>query len=71
MRAWELALCQTPSDQQVNQALAFIDQQTKHLADSPEAKKLAKDDKTKTPEFLALSSFCQTLFSSNRFLYVD
>lgn len=71
IRAWELALCQTPSNQQVDQAMAFIDQQSKNLADTAEAKKLAKDDKTKTPEFLALSSFCQTLFSSNRFLYVD
>jgi hypothetical protein len=71
VRAWELALCQTPSDQQIAHALAFIDQQTEHLAASPEAKKLAGDDKTKTPQLLALSSFCQTLISSNRFLYVD
>jgi hypothetical protein len=64
-------LCQTPSDEQVDQALAFIDQQTKQLAASPEAKKLAGNDKSKTPQLLALSSFCQTLMSSNRFLYVD
>lgn len=70
-RAWILALCQTPSDSQVQGAIAFIDQQTKHLADSPAAKELAKRDKQATPELLALSSFCQTLFSSNRFLYVD
>jgi hypothetical protein len=74
-RAWELALCQTPSDQQVTHTLAFIDQQTQHLTDSADAQKLAKDDKSsttvKTPEFLALASFCQTLMSTNRFLYVD
>ncbi len=70
-QAWELALCELPSDQQINQAISFIDQQTKNLSSSPEAKKLAANDKTKTPELLALSSFCQMLFSSNRFLYVD
>lgn len=70
-QAWELALCQVPSDQQVNQAIAFIEQQTKNLSSSPEAKKLAADDKTKTPGLLALSTFCQMLFGSNRFLYVD
>jgi hypothetical protein len=69
--AWKLALCQTPNEQQIDDAVAFIQQQTKHLAESAEAEKLAKDDKTNTPDFLALSSFCQTLFSSNRFLYVD
>ena len=70
-RAWELAFCQTPHDQQINQALVFINQQRKHLAASPQAKKVADSDKSKTPELLALASFCQTLFSSNRFLYVD
>ena len=71
LAAWKLALCETPSQQQVADAVAFINTQSKHLADSAEAKRLAKSDKSNTPEFLALASFCQTLFSSNRFLYVD
>lgn len=70
-RAWELALCQSPSEKQIDQALAFINQQAESFAESAEAKELAKIDKNNTNEFLALSSFCQTLFSSNRFLYVD
>ncbi|MFK8113180.1 MAG: PSD1 and planctomycete cytochrome C domain-containing protein [Rubripirellula sp.] len=69
--AWTLALCETPSQQQLDQALAFVNEQTQHFSASPEAKALAKEDKVNTPSFLALSSFCQTLFSSNRFLYVD
>ncbi len=32
-RAWELAFCQTPSDQQINQALVFIDQQIETSGD--------------------------------------
>ena len=70
-RAWELAFCEVPSDSEVDAALAFVDQQTQHLKQSEEAKKLASSDKSKTPELLALASFCQTLFSTNRFLYVD
>jgi hypothetical protein len=70
-RAWELAFCEVPSDPEVDAALAFVDQQTQHLKQSEEAKKLASGDKSKTPELLALASFCQTLFSTNRFLYVD
>ena len=69
--AWQLAFCEVPGDEQVDAALAFIDQATENLKASPEAKKLAEGDKSKTPELLALASFCQTLFSSNRFLYVD
>ena len=71
IRAWELAFCQSPDEAQIEQALAFIQQQTKHLADSAEAKRMLDSEKSKTPELLALASFCQTLFSSNRFLYVD
>ncbi len=53
------------------QALAFIEQQAEHLKEKPETKKLEKTDRNMTAEQLALASFCQTLFSSNRFLYVD
>jgi cbb3-type cytochrome oxidase cytochrome c subunit len=70
-RAWELAFCRSPNAEEIEQALAFIAQQAEHLKNSSDAKKLADGDKSKTPELLALASFCQTLFSSNRFLYVD
>ncbi|WP_372898369.1 DUF1553 domain-containing protein [Stieleria sp.] len=69
--AWELAYCQSPSDQQIASALDFIERETAVLANSPQAAGLAKQDETQTPAMLALSSFCQTLLSSNRFLYVD
>ncbi|MDZ4849462.1 MAG: DUF1549 domain-containing protein [Pirellulaceae bacterium] len=69
--AWELAFCQSPSDEQLASALNFIQRETAVLADSPEAVSLAKKDKSQTPAMLALSSFCQMLFSSNSFLYID
>ncbi len=69
--AWELAFCQPPGDEQLASAVDFIQAQTTVFADSPEAASLAKKDKSQTPAMLALSSFCQTLFSSNRFLYID
>ena len=70
-RAWTLAFCDNPSPEQLAQAADFLAKQTKQLNNSAEAKKLAKSDKSKTPERLALASFCQTLLSSNRFLYID
>ena len=70
-RSWQLAFCRPPNAEEIEQATAFIAQQAEHLKDSPEAQQLAAGDKSKTPELLALASFCQTLFSSNRFLYVD
>lgn len=69
--AWQLAFCQPPSDEQLASALDFIERETKVFSDSSEAKSLAKEDKSRTPALLALSSFCQTLLSSNRFLYID
>jgi hypothetical protein len=69
--AWELAFSQVPTEQETAQALAFLEQQKEQLKVSPEAAKLLKADKSNTPEHLALASFCQTLVSSNRFLYVD
>jgi hypothetical protein len=69
--AWELAFCQLPSDEQIAMALNFIQRETAVLADSPQAASLAKNDKSQTPAMLAFSGFCQTLLSSNRFLYID
>lgn len=69
--AWELAYCQAPSDEQLESALDFIRRETNVFVDSPEAVALAKNDKSQTPAMLALASFCQTLLSSNRFLYLD
>lgn len=69
--AWEIAFCQSPSEEQIALALSFIHRETAVFANSQEAASLAKKDSSRTPDMLALSSFCQTLLSSNRFLYID
>jgi len=69
--AWEIAYGHSPSEDQLTSALDFIQRETVVLSESAEAVNLAKKDESQTPEMLAFASFCQTLLSSNRFLYVD
>lgn len=69
--AWELAFCQSPSEAELASATDFIKRTAAVLAVSAEAARLAKNDASQSPALLALSSFCQTLLSSNRFLYID
>ncbi len=71
VRAWTLTFSEQPTEQQTKSAVQFIQHQTERLKQSQAAKNLTKSDAAKTPELLAMASFCQTLFSSNRFLYVD
>lgn len=70
--AWQLAYATTPSDRDVQQAVAFVQAQTTHFASLPKPGKAAK---SKTPPLQpadeAMTSFCQALLSSNPFLYVD
>ncbi len=70
-RAWELTFCELPSENEFKHAQRFVIQQTEYLRKSREAGKLKESDPQKTPDLLALASFCQALVSSNRFLYVD
>lgn len=62
--AWLLSYGKEPSAEEVKQSVAFIDTQIAHF-------KSAKVSSDKTPEQLALATFCQALLSSNGFLYVD
>lgn len=75
--AWRLALGLEPSTVEVESALQFLTSQQADLSASANAtpaggaqaksKAKAKAD----PAQLALATFCQALFSSNAFLYVD
>lgn len=81
---WKLAFGQTPSEVQIAESLAFLGEQTNYFVrhapaskEKPPAKP-AKGKAAKTPanaeldpQTLALSTFCQTLISSNGFLYID
>lgn len=62
--AWMLAFGKEPSAEEVQQSVSFIESQI------PQFKTTAKAA-GKTPEQLALATFCQALMSSNGFLYVD
>lgn len=78
VRAWRLAFSRQPSEEEVGQALAFLADQTAlfetRAAADAEAKKTdskKKAEQPPVPSQQALMAFCQVLFSSNEFLYVD
>ena len=77
--AWRLAFADGPNDDQLSEAIQFLDDQASHFrdntpkSDSPEKKQGdGKDAADKADSQLeALASFCHALVSSNQFLYVD
>ncbi len=75
-RGWELAFARTPTNDELDETLEFMSEQTEHFRVQRAGAEKTKSDKKKDPtdrppEFYALASFCQTLMSSNEFLYVD
>jgi hypothetical protein len=65
-RAWELAYCRSPDDAELKLARDFLNTQIAALQSAPDS--LPKE---MTPERQSLISLCQTILSSNEFLYVD
>ena len=75
-RAWLRALARRPTDEELQQALQFLDEQTRLLTGRlPKAAAKRPDrglpELEHTPAAWALASLCQMLLSSNEFLYVD
>ncbi|MEZ6131767.1 MAG: PSD1 and planctomycete cytochrome C domain-containing protein [Planctomycetaceae bacterium] len=66
VRAWQLALCRTPTDAELHLAVEFVGQQIHTLHSGN-----AKLPTGRTVVRQALVSLCQSLFSSNEFLYVE
>jgi len=64
-RAWLLVFGRAPTDNQRENCLTFLDEQTAHF----KAEKPAPN--TAPPEQRALATLCQVLVGSNGFLYVD
>ncbi|WP_298858804.1 DUF1549 domain-containing protein [uncultured Gimesia sp.] len=62
--AWILSYGKEPSAEELKQSVEFIDLQIAQF-------KTTKVKTNKTPEQLALATFCQALLSSNGFLYLD
>ncbi len=74
VRAWRLAFAAEPNAAQIQAAEQFLAEQTRYFQANPPAPNRAgkKNPAPKlSPTQRALTVFCQALFSSNRFLYVD
>ena len=58
---WEHAFGHQPTGAELSRSREFVQQQAN----------LFTERKDPTPELTALSNYCQTLLSANRFIYVD
>lgn len=72
--AWQLALANDPTEEQLNHSLTFLTAQKEFV--TQRAQELTPEEIKKTrfakqPEQQALATFCQFLLSNNAFLYVD
>jgi hypothetical protein len=67
--AWQLAFAATPHEDELAEAVSFVQEQTQHFAANPPPE--TKDKQNADPAGEALASFCHALLSSNRFLYID
>jgi hypothetical protein len=68
-RAWQLAYGRMPSDQELAGATAFVQAATTQFEAAGSAD--SKTESARSHEQRALAVFCQTLLSSNEFLYVN
>ena len=66
VRAWELALCRPPSDEELALAAGFVANQVETFQ---KEKTTLPPGRSATRQ--AMTSLCQSLMSSNEFLYVD
>ncbi|WP_406693919.1 PSD1 and planctomycete cytochrome C domain-containing protein [Singulisphaera sp. Ch08] len=69
--AWRLALALDPDPEAVESAVRFLASQQEDFAATREAKPASKSSPKVNPAHQALATFCQALFGSNAFLYVD
>jgi cytochrome c553 len=70
-KAWRLLYGRAPSENDILRGLAFIAEQTEAVRNYHHGIQHAKDAPVPDPHLDALASYCQVLFSSNRFLYVE
>jgi mono/diheme cytochrome c family protein len=72
--AWELTFSREATSEEVEEAARFLGEQAAHFRKANSSAKPPAKGKAPakpSPELLALASLCQTLISSNAFLYVD
>jgi hypothetical protein len=70
-RAWRILFSRLPSENDVLRSLAYLAEQTENLRSNDRGIPRAKDAPLPDPQLDALASYCQILYSSNRFLYVE
>ena len=71
VRAWTILFSRTPQEADLHRALAYIAEQTEAARNYHHGIQHAKNAPAPDPQLDALASYCQVLFSSNRFLYVE
>ena len=69
--AWHLLYGSAPSDSELRNALSFLAEQSETLRARAAQVPPKKDAPPVDPQLQALASLCQTLLSTNRFLYVE
>lgn len=70
-QAFQLAWGHVPNDEQLAQAIAFVELQKVEFAEHATPVKEGEKSKEPTAAEQAMASFCHALFSANQFLYVD
>lgn len=71
VKAWRILFGQAPGETDLLRALAYVAEQTEAVRAYQQGVKPVKDAPPADPQLDALASYCQVLFSSNRFLYVE
>jgi len=71
VNAWRILYGRAPSENDMLRGLAYIAEQTEAVRGYHRTIQHAKDAPVPDPHLDALASYCQVLFSSNRFLYVE
>ncbi len=70
-KAWRILFSQEPKKADVLRGLAYLAEQTEAVRAYHHGIQHAKDAPPPDPQLEALASYCQVLFGSNRFLYVE
>ena len=71
VKAWRVLYAREPQENDVLRGLAYLAEQTEAVRAYHQGIQHAKDAPPPDPQLDALASFCQILYSSNRFLYVE
>ena len=69
--AWQLVYSRQPNHDEIEMARQFLHDQTAIFSTQPGYQPSQEATPARTPEQETLAVFCQMLFSSNEFLYVD